>query len=58
MESSRELAQMDAEQLRDLSATLLTQLAERESQIRERDAELNREMRCSPLATKNSKPSN
>jgi len=32
MESLRELAQMDADQLRDLSATLLSQLADRDAQ--------------------------
>ena len=41
MESLPELAQMDAEQLRDLTATLLAQLAEREVQISERDAEIS-----------------
>ena len=41
---------MDAEQLRNLTATLLAQLAER-------DAELADAMRSSPAATKNSKPS-
>jgi transposase len=41
MELSRELAQMDAEALRDLSATLLTQLAERDAQILERDEKLS-----------------
>ena len=50
MESSRELAQMDAEALRDLSATLLTKLAEREAQISERDAELS--LRDALLATR------
>jgi transposase len=40
MELSRELAQMDAEELRDLSATLLVQLAERESLLASRDKEL------------------
>ena len=50
MESSRELAQMDAEALRDLSATLLTQLAEREAQISERDAALS--LRDALLATR------
>jgi transposase len=41
MESLPELAQMDAHQLRDLTATLLAQLAEREAQITERDAEIS-----------------
>ena len=41
MESLPELAQMDAEQLRDLTATLLAQLAEREVQISDRDAEIS-----------------
>jgi transposase len=41
MESLRTLAQMDANQLRDLTATLLRQLAEREAQITQRDAELS-----------------
>jgi transposase len=50
MESSRELAQMDAEALRDLSAALLAKLAEREAQISERDAELS--LRDALLATR------
>ena len=33
MESSRELAQMDAAELRNLAATLYAELAEREAQI-------------------------
>jgi hypothetical protein len=41
MESMRKLARMDAKQLRNLTATLLTQLAEREAQITQRDAELS-----------------
>jgi transposase len=41
MESVRNLARMDAKQLRNLTATLLTQLAEREAEIIKRDAELN-----------------
>jgi transposase len=41
MELSRELAQMDAEALRDLSATLLAKLAERDAQILERDEKLS-----------------
>ena len=36
----REWAQMDAEKLRDLTATLFTQLAERDAQISARDAQL------------------
>jgi transposase len=47
MESLRELAQMDAEELRDLTATLLAQLAERDAEhraqaalIAKRDAEI------------------
>jgi len=42
MESLPELAQMDAEQLRNLTAALLAQLAEREAQIIDRDAEISR----------------
>ena len=41
MELPRELTQMDADQLRNLTATLLSQLAERDAQISEKDAELN-----------------
>jgi transposase len=41
MESLPELAQMDAEQLRNLTAALLAQLAEREAQITERDREIS-----------------
>jgi transposase len=40
MELSRELAQMDADQLRYLTAALLLQLTEREAQILQRDTEL------------------
>ena len=40
MELARELAQMDAEELRDLTATLLTQLADRDAQLAKRDAEI------------------
>jgi transposase len=40
METLRELAQMDADQLRDLSATLLSQLADRDAQLAKRDAEI------------------
>jgi transposase len=40
MELSRKLAQMDAEELRGLTATLIAQLAEREAQITEREKEL------------------
>ena len=40
MELSRDLARMDAHQLRDLTATLLAQLTEREAQIIQRDTEL------------------
>jgi transposase len=42
MELSRELAQMDAEALRDLSATLLAQLAERDAALSQRDSLLAR----------------
>jgi transposase len=38
MELSHRLAQMDAEELRNLSATLFAQLAEREAQLNQRDA--------------------
>lgn len=41
MESSRELAQMNAKQLRDLTATLLAQLADRDAQITQHDAEIS-----------------
>ena len=41
MELSRELAQMDAESLRNLTATLLAQLAHRDAQLAERDVERN-----------------
>jgi transposase len=39
MELSRKLTQMDAKALRNLSATLLAQLADRDAQLAERDAE-------------------
>src|SRR5579859_2609311 len=38
MELSHRLAQMDAEELRNLSAALFAQLAEREAQLNQRDA--------------------
>lgn len=41
MELSRELAQMDAQKLRDLAAALVVQLAERDALISERDAQLS-----------------
>jgi transposase len=41
MESLRELAQMDAEQLRGLTATLLAQLADRDAQLAEREARIS-----------------
>jgi transposase len=41
MELPRELAQMDAEKLRDLAAALVVQLAERDALISERDARLS-----------------
>jgi transposase len=41
MELPRELAQMDAEKLRDLAATLLSQLAERDARISQQDNELS-----------------
>ena len=41
MELPRQLTQMGAEELRDLTVTLLSRLAEREAQISERDAELS-----------------
>ena len=37
MELSHRLAQMDAEELRNLSAALFAQLAEREAQLNQRD---------------------
>jgi transposase len=40
MESPRELAQMDAEQLRNLAATLFSQLADRDAKLASRDQEL------------------
>jgi uncharacterized membrane protein affecting hemolysin expression len=39
MEPSRNLAHIDAEQLRNLTATLITQLAERDAKITEREQE-------------------
>lgn len=42
MELPRELAQMDAEQLRNLTATLLSQLAERDAQLATSHEELKR----------------
>ena len=41
MELSRELTQMDADQLRNLTSTLLTELAERDAQISKQHAELS-----------------
>jgi transposase len=41
MELPRELTQMDADQLRDLTSTLFAQLAERDAQIIQQHAELN-----------------
>jgi transposase len=41
MELPRELTQMDAKSLRDLTATLLAELADRDAQLAERDAERN-----------------
>jgi transposase len=41
MESLRELAQMDAEQLRGLTSTLLAQLADRDAQLAEREARIS-----------------
>jgi len=43
MELPRELAQMDADQLRDLSATLIERLQQQEIQLATRDEELKRE---------------
>jgi transposase len=40
MELSHRLAQMDAEELRNLTATLITQLSYREAQLAERDAQI------------------
>ena len=40
MESSREIASMDADQLRDLTSNLLQQLAERDAQISQQHVEL------------------
>src|SRR5258708_16566148 len=58
MELSRKLAQMNAKELRNLTATLIAQLsdheeklAEREAQIIERDAELS--ARAAQLARRN-----
>jgi transposase len=50
MELPSELAQMDAEKLRDLTATLIAQLAERDAQINERDVELS--ARAAQLASR------
>jgi transposase len=41
MELSRELTQMDADQLRNLTSTLLAELAERDAQISQQHAELS-----------------
>ena len=41
MELSRELTQMDADQLRNLTSTLLAELAERDAQISKQHAELS-----------------
>jgi transposase len=41
MESPRDLAQMDAEKLRDLAASLAAQIAERDAQIHELDAQIS-----------------
>jgi transposase len=41
MELPRKWAQMDAEELRDLTAALIGQLAERDAQISERDAQIS-----------------
>ena len=41
MELSRKLTQMNADELRNLTATLLAQLADREAQISKKDAELS-----------------
>lgn len=40
MDLSRAITQMDAEELRDLTATLIAQLAEREAQLTERETQL------------------
>jgi hypothetical protein len=42
MELSRELTSMDAEALRNLTATLLVQLADKDAQLVEKDAQLLR----------------
>ena len=41
MELPREWAQMDAQELRDLTATLIAQLTERDAELTKRDAELS-----------------
>jgi transposase len=51
MELPRQWAQMSAEELRDLTATLISQLAERDAQISARDAELT--ARDALLASRN-----
>jgi transposase len=50
MELPRQWAQMNAEELRDLSATLLSKLTEREAQLSERDAQIT--ARDAQLATR------
>src|ERR1700722_11877104 len=52
MESSRELASMDAVQLRNLTATLLAQLTERDAALSAKDAQLanrDQELRAKQL---------
>jgi hypothetical protein len=53
MEFSRRLAQIDAEELRNLTATPIAQLSEREAQVSERYTELN--ARAAQLASHNKK---
>jgi hypothetical protein len=51
MESSRELASMDAVQLRNLTATLLAQLTERDAALSAKDAQLanrDQELKAKP----------
>ena len=42
MELPREWSQMDAQELRDLTTTLVAQLTEREAELTERNAQLNK----------------
>ncbi len=59
MERPVDLAQMDAEKLRDLAATLILQLAERDDRIRNTVLQLSaRDALAGQVATKSSNTSN